>query len=136
MCSEGLARSELGTIAEVGAGSYLLGSYLEGMREQAFVCSLLPKASLLPGDGDAVRSDLPVLLLNGAEDPQDPPANVADAPVELPNSLSVVPAGLGHTVGTFGCLPDVVAAFLESGTTEGLDTSCVDTMSVAPFTTP
>jgi hypothetical protein len=77
-----------------------------------------------------------VLLINGAEDPQDPPSNVADAPTELPNSLELSPAGLGHVVGYMGCLPDVVGAFLEAASVEGLDTSCVAEMTPPPFATP
>jgi hypothetical protein len=76
---------------------------------------------------------VPVLLLNGSEDPQDPPANVADAVTELPNSLEVVAPAQGHTVGHLGCLPQVVAAFIEAGTTEGLDTTCVDELLPPPF---
>jgi hypothetical protein len=77
-----------------------------------------------------------VLPINGAEDPQDPPSNVADAPTELPNSLELSPAGLGHVVGYMGCLPDVVGAFLEAASVEGLDTSCVAEMTPPPFATP
>jgi TAP-like protein len=76
---------------------------------------------------------VPILLLNGSEDPQDPPANVADAPTELPNSLSIVAPGQGHTVGTVGCLPRVVAAFIDAGTVDGLDTSCVSELLTPPF---
>ena len=42
----------------------------------------MPEASLLPGDADPVRSGVPVLLLNGTEDAQDPPSNV---PTPEPN---------------------------------------------------
>jgi hypothetical protein len=74
-------------------------------------------------------------LLNGTEDPQDPPSNVADAGTELPNSLSIAVPALGHTVGHFGCLPSIVAAFFEAGSVAGLDTSCIDQMAPSPFAT-
>ena len=96
----------------------------------------MPEASLLPGDADPVRSDVPVLLLNGAEDPQDPPSNVADAGAELPNSLAIAVPALGHTVGHLGCLPSIVAAFFEAGSVAGLDTSCIDRMVPDPFAMP
>ena len=83
-----------------------------------------------------MRSEVPVLLLNGAEDPQDPPSNVADAGAELPNSLAIAVPALGHTVGHLGCLPSIVAAFFEAGSVDGLDTSCIDEMMPTPFTTP
>ena len=78
---------------------------LDIARTPRLACGLMPEASLLPGDGEPVRSDVPVLLLNGAEDPQDPRSNVADAGTELPNSLSIAVPALGHTVGHVGCLP-------------------------------
>ena len=98
-------------------------------------CGFMPEASLLPGDAEPVRSDVPVLLLNGAEDPQDPPSNVADAGTELPSSLAIAVPALGHTVGHFGCLPSIVAAFFEAGSATGLDTSCIGQMSPTPFVT-
>ena len=136
LCSEGWARFDPASTAELGAGSYLLEAEVATARDQALACSAMPEASGLPGDDDAVLSAVPVLLLNGAEDPQDPPANVADAPSELPNSLSLAVPALGHTVGHLGCLPDVVAAFFDAGSAEGLDVSCVAQMTPAPFVTP
>jgi pimeloyl-ACP methyl ester carboxylesterase len=135
VCSEAWARSDPREIARVGDGSYALPSYLASSRDRALACRIAPEASLPPGDGAPVRSEVPFLLLNGAEDPQDPPSNVADAPIELPNSLVIAPAGLGHTVGHLGCLPQLVAAFLEAGSVDDLDTSCVASMSPPPFST-
>ena len=108
---------------------------LDIARTQRLACNLMPEASLLPGDGDPVRSDVPVLLLNGAEDPQDPRSNVADAGTELPNSLSISVPALGHTVGHLGCLPSIVSAFFEAGSVAGLDTGCIGDMVPAPFVT-
>ena len=136
VCSEGWARFDQSRTAKVGTGSYLLRSELGVARAWALACSAMPQASLPPGDAAPVRSTVPVLLLNGAEDPQDPPSNVADAPVELPNSLVVPVPALGHTVGTRGCLPAVVAAFFDAGSVDGLDTNCVADMVPAPFAMP
>ena len=135
-CSEGWARFDPAKTADLGAGSYLLGNELNAARTMELACALMPKASLSPGDAEPVRSDVPVLLLNGSEDPQDPPSNVADAGTELPNSLSIVVPALGHTVGHIGCLPTIVSAFFEVGSVAGLDRSCVLEMTPAPFTTP
>ena len=78
----------------------------------------------------------PVLLLNGTADPQDPPENVADAPLELENSLTVPVRGYGHTVGHIGCLPGLVAAFVAAGTTDGLDTRCTLVLTEPAFLIP
>lgn len=69
-------------------------------------------------DGEPVRGDLPVLLILGEADPQDP-ANVAGAPEELPRSKTVVVPRQSHTVGTRGCIPTIVTAFLTAGTVDG-----------------
>jgi pimeloyl-ACP methyl ester carboxylesterase len=133
LCSEAWATFRPEQVEELGAGSYFEASTLQDARGYEFACGLIEPGVVPEHDGDPVRSDVPVLLLNGSEDPQDPPANVADAPTELPNSLEVVAPGQGHTVGHLGCLPDVVAAFLEAGTVEGLDTACVAEMVPPPF---
>jgi len=60
----------------------------------------------------------------GDADPQDPPSNVADAPADLPNSFTVIVPGQSHTVGHLGCMPSLIADFLEGGSAAELDTSC------------
>jgi pimeloyl-ACP methyl ester carboxylesterase len=133
MCSEPWAAFRPAAVAAVGDESYLTSSMLRSARVQHFACGFVEPGVVLPEDGDPVRSDVPVLLLNGSEDPQDPPANVADAATELPNSLEIVAPGQGHTVGHLGCLPQVVAAFIEAGTVEGLETTCVEELLPPPF---
>jgi pimeloyl-ACP methyl ester carboxylesterase len=134
-CSEPWARFRPGRVAALGPDSYLLGSQLAGARTTRIACAAMPPLRDDEENGP-VRSDLPVLLLNGAEDPQDPPSNVTDAPVELPNSLAIEVVGYGHTVGHLGCLPDVVAAFFASGTVQDLETACVTEMEPPPFALP
>jgi hypothetical protein len=107
---------------------------LDAGREIDLGCSLMPRIATRTDDGRPVRSNVPVLLLNGTLDPQDPTANVADAAEELPNSLVIV-ATQAYTFGHIGCMPDVVAAFIETGTVEGLDATCADGLPTPPFTT-
>ncbi len=83
-----------------------------------------PPGVVPANDAEPVRSSVPILLLVGEADPQDPPDNVVDSGRTMPESLTVVVPGHGHGVAHRGCLPDVIAAFLEAGTTRGLDTSC------------
>jgi pimeloyl-ACP methyl ester carboxylesterase len=135
LCSEAWARSDQSRIAAASADSYFGEVATQRARDFDLGCSLLPTAFVPPNDAAPLRSDIPVLLLNGSEDPQDPPANVSDAPIELPNSLSIVAPAQGHTVGHLGCLPDVVAAFIAAGSVDGLDTTCVQEMSPPPFDT-
>jgi pimeloyl-ACP methyl ester carboxylesterase len=133
MCSEPWARFRPERVAELGHGSYLLPASLADAKGYAIACEPFERGVVLDGDARPVRSDVPALLLNGSEDPQDPPGNMAGAMRQLPNSLLVVAPGQGHTVGHLGCLPDVVADFLAAGTVEGLDTSCVAELRPPPF---
>jgi pimeloyl-ACP methyl ester carboxylesterase len=133
-CSEAWAAHDRGHVADAGAGSYYLPVMQEAARDLDLGCSLMPRMSTPANDGRPVRSDIAVLLLNGTLDPQDPPANVADAATELPNSLVIV-AAQAHTFGHVGCMPEVVAAFVEAGTVDGLDTTCVDGLITPPFST-
>jgi pimeloyl-ACP methyl ester carboxylesterase len=135
LCSEAWARSDPARIAVTSADSYFGEVTMQRARDFELGCSLLPRGFVPPDDAAPIHSGIPVLLLNGSEDPQDPPANVSDAPVELPNSLSIVAPGQGHTVGHLGCLPDVVAAFIRAGNVAGLDTACVGEMLPPPFDT-
>jgi pimeloyl-ACP methyl ester carboxylesterase len=133
-CSEAWAAHDPGMAGKLGAGSYYLGAMLEGMSRLELGCSLMPAIPQPANDSDPVRSSVPVLLLNGSLDPQDPPENVADAATELPNSLVVV-APEAHVFGHVGCMPDLIAAFLEAGTVDGLDTGCVDDLAPPAFST-
>ena len=76
-------------------------------------------------DGAPVVTDIPMLWLTADGDPQDPPDNLASIGAQQPNSLIVVMPAQEHVVGHLGCGPTVIAAFLERGSVEGLDTSCV-----------
>jgi pimeloyl-ACP methyl ester carboxylesterase len=133
-CFEGWAAHDRDRIAVAGGGSYYLPVILDADRDLDLGCSLMPRVPTPADDERPVRSDVSVLLLNGTLDPQDPPANVADAATELPNSLVIV-ATQAHTFGHVGCMPDVVAAFIETGTVVGLDTTCVDELPTPPFST-
>ena len=79
---------------------------------------------------------MPTLLIVGEADPQDPPANIADAAVELPNSTTVIVPGQSHTVGHLGCMPSIITAFIQAGSTVGLNVSCAATgVPLPPFRT-
>jgi pimeloyl-ACP methyl ester carboxylesterase len=124
-CSEAWARYDPDEVARLGAGSFNLDDQLAIAQAQAETCRFMPAGIVPDNDGEPVRSDVPVLLVVGEADPQDPPSNIADAPAELPNSLTVIVPGMGHTVGHLGCMPSIIRAFVVAGTVDGLDVSCV-----------
>jgi pimeloyl-ACP methyl ester carboxylesterase len=132
-CNEAWARYLPEEVEKQGQGTYFLGNELRNAKMSAIACKVAPKGVVLPNDGVRAQSNVPVLILNGEADPQDPPANVANAQVELPNSLSVVVPGHGHGVIQYGCMPKIAGAFVDAGTAKGLDTTCVNDVPLPRF---
>jgi pimeloyl-ACP methyl ester carboxylesterase len=105
-------------------GTYLDGYTAAALREFRRVCDLIPAFDEPASGRRRVRSDVPLLALVGEADPQDPAGNLAGLRAAMPNSRVVVAAGQGHAVGQYGCLPDLVARFVERGSAASLDTRC------------
>ena len=89
------------------------------------MCRYLPRGVVPADDGAPVRTNVPILWLVGDGDPQDPPANLSRVPAQEPESRIVVMPAQEHVVGHLGCLPAVIAAFLQSGSADQVDASCV-----------
>jgi hypothetical protein len=85
------------------------------------------------GYGDPVESDRPVLLLSGFLDPVTPPRWGAIVGQSLSNATEIVVPGVGHGTLFYGCVPDLMAEFIEQGSAEGLDISCVDSIKRPRF---
>jgi pimeloyl-ACP methyl ester carboxylesterase len=101
------------------------------------ICTTWPQAQLPEDFKQPVYSTAPTLLLSGEADPVTPPANGELAAQSLPNSLQIVVPGQGHIVIYRGCIPIIAAKFVENGSTESLDTACVQNIEPMPiFTSP
>lgn len=82
-----------------------------------------------------LRSDVPVLLLSGELDPVTPPRYAERVLEGLPNGRHLVLRGQGHGTLGRGCMPRLLAQFLESADAKALDATCLDSMAyVPPFT--
>jgi pimeloyl-ACP methyl ester carboxylesterase len=125
-CSEAWARFDVGEVERLGEGSYALPMERADAVARAARCRALP-AGVVPADDAApVVTDVQMLWLTADGDPQDPPANLESIPAQQPNArIAVLPAHQ-HTVGHTGCSPQVIGEFVETGTTDGLDTSCIE----------
>lgn len=98
-------------------GTWLLDGLIE-------VCSVWPAG---PVDDDfhaPLTAAVPTLILSGQHDPVTPPDNGARLDAMLPQSMHIEVPGHGHGVAGRGCLPQLIARFVEGGTLEGLDASC------------
>jgi pimeloyl-ACP methyl ester carboxylesterase len=112
--------------------TYLGTLQLDGLVE---ICKVWPRGSIDPDFHAALASAVPVLLLSGSADPVTPPSYAESARRALSESLHVVIEGQGHGQLGVGCVPRLLADFLERGTTHELDVSCTRTISPAPFFT-
>jgi pimeloyl-ACP methyl ester carboxylesterase len=91
------------------------------------VCTSIPEAGDTASAAAPPPSDVPVLALNGEEDPQDPPANMAGATAVWPNSLALTVPGQGHDIdpASAGCEIPLIQSFIDQGAVTGLDTTCL-----------
>jgi pimeloyl-ACP methyl ester carboxylesterase len=130
-CAEDLPRIDPGEIPAATRGTFY-GD--DRVREQLAVCAVWPHAPLPPGSGDLVRSGVPALLLSGERDPVTPPADAALVAKGFTHGLWVlIPHGTHNGAGA--CEERVVADFVERGSAEGLDVSCLKTAQAVPFLT-
>jgi pimeloyl-ACP methyl ester carboxylesterase len=137
-CSEKWAAFSPQEVARLGAGTYLESWYVELAGQHAFACSLTPPGETPEGMAAQPHSQVPVLLLNGAADPQNPPDNVAGSKELWPNSLALVEPYQGHWLSSFSeiqCRWAIMAEFIENDSTVGLHTSCLNDVQPPAFET-
>jgi len=98
-------------------------------------CNVWPHGEVPEDFHQPVQSDLPVLLMSGERDPVTPPHYAALTAQSFSNSLNLVARGQAHSVMKNVCLRDITTEFVNKGSIEGLDTSCVENIQPAPFFT-
>ena len=124
-CAEDLPMIKAGEGERNGTNTFL-GDYR--LLQQRAACALWPRGSVPGNYAEPTRSKVPALILTGQWDPVTPPAYGDTAARSLPNSLHVIVPHGGHGFnGLDGtdCIDRLVVAFINSGTTKELDTSCV-----------
>ena len=127
-CAEDVARILPEEIEAATAGTFL-GDYR--VRTQKELCAFWPK-SVLPEDYAApVACDAAALLVSGSMDPVTPPRFAAEAAEHLPNGAHIV-VPRGHDLAS-PCVDSMIVHVLETGSTAGLDTSCVEQMDTLTF---
>jgi pimeloyl-ACP methyl ester carboxylesterase len=107
-------------------GDYIMESFIK-------ICEMWPRGEIPADFKQPVRSDIPVLLLSGEADPVTPPSNGELTAKTLSNYEHLVVPGMGHINIFRGCIPRIAAAFVDIGSTQGLDTACVENISPMPF---
>lgn len=116
-CSEPWAR-----LGSAGAG-YFAGAALARNALLRSGCAAVPPGWVPAGSEVPVPTHVPALVLAGTTDPQSLPDRAAWARL-FPDGREVVVPGGAHGVATVGCVPALVAAFVEHGSARGLSTGC------------
>jgi pimeloyl-ACP methyl ester carboxylesterase len=97
------------------------------------ICKLWPRG---PVDADLhapLQSDIPTLLLSGEADPVTPPADAERAARGLARHRHLILSGEGHGQVATGCVPRLMAEFLDTAAPDKLDATCLERHSPAPF---
>jgi hypothetical protein len=130
-CSEDVARIRPEDVERETKGSYR-GDVR--VRSQMAVCDIWPKADIPENYADPVKVDIPVLLFSGTMDPVTPRRWGEEAARHLPNSLHVVVPGAHGVYGN--CTDSIMQEFLSKGSADGIDITCVGSMTLPPFFLP
>lgn len=97
------------------------------------ICKLWPRG---PVDADLhspLKSDIPTLLLSGEADPVTPPADAERLARGLARHRHLILSGEGHGQLATGCVPELMAEFLDTAQPESLDAACLRRHRSAPF---
>jgi pimeloyl-ACP methyl ester carboxylesterase len=135
-CTEDIDRADPEQIRANGRGTFLAEHrarpHIEG-------CKDWPRGTLPAGFGEEVESDVPVLVINGANDPATPPSAGKAAISRMSNArMIVVPYG-GHShKGLIGeeCVMQIAERFLETADQRSLDVTCLKDVRHKPFLLP
>lgn len=80
-----------------------------------------------------VVASTPTLILSGEADPITPPRYGEAVAGNLINSRHIINKQQGHMQAPFGCMPVLLAQFVETADARSLDTRCLERMRVLPF---
>jgi pimeloyl-ACP methyl ester carboxylesterase len=130
-CAETVARITEGDIIhetrDTFVGDYRTRAHLRACREW-------PRAQVPAAYYDAVRSDVPALILSGELDAATPPRFARMAARALRNSRHVIARNAAHA-DWHGCMRSLVADFFARGSARDLDVACVQSLRRPPFVT-
>jgi pimeloyl-ACP methyl ester carboxylesterase len=110
--------------------TYQGAEQLEGLLE---ICKLWPRGPVDPDLHSPLTSDIPTLLLSGEADPVTPPADAERAAAGLARHRHLILSGEGHGQVNTGCVPRLMAEFLDAAAPEKLDAGCLERHRPTPF---
>jgi len=97
------------------------------------ICDLWPKAKLPDDYWQPIKSDVPALLLSGKHDPVTPEFWAKNVAEHLSNATNLIAAGGNHIVSTEGCVPQLIAQFIERASMQDVKADCVEKIKPLPL---
>jgi pimeloyl-ACP methyl ester carboxylesterase len=129
LCSEDLPRVMHADFAREAKGSLFGTAYADIWRAR---CEAWPTGAGIE-EADTAIAQAPALILSGGHDPVTPPRAGDAMTRHFTNHRHVIVPAAAHNTSFSGCVPDLIAEFLERGQSDQLDTSCVDRLAWPPF---
>ena len=130
-CSEGIP-----FITEPEIVSQAKGTFVGETRVRSHIraCEEWPRGDVAASFIAPVRSTLPVLLISGEVDGSTPPWFGEEAVKYFQNGKQLKVRYYGHQIQG-PCILGIEQRFIQSGSVQGIDSSCVDTIRRPPFAT-
>jgi pimeloyl-ACP methyl ester carboxylesterase len=138
-CSEKWASFGPVAVAELSTGSFIAGWDISLAETQSLACKYTPMGETPEGQTLQSGSQVPILILNSDLDPIDPPKNMVGADQLWPNSLALILPYQSHSISNMdaiNCWWSIQNDFIQSGSVEGFDTSCLQSLKPPTFVVP
>lgn len=130
MCSELLAGVDKAALARESAGTF---AGTDAIEELMAACAVWPSGAS-SGPAGPLPKDVPVLVISGWHDPSTPPESGELVARAFGNSRHMVIHHAGHSFNNLkGCVDEVIASFLATGSLAGLDLSCAERVAMPAF---
>jgi pimeloyl-ACP methyl ester carboxylesterase len=130
VCAEDYPRIETAEAQRASAGTVFAGHLLTSLVK---ACEFWPRGSVEPAFYEPVTSAVPTLVLSGEIDPITPPSwgqSVAD---HLSRSRHVIAPATGHGVVMNACGMKMIREFVDAGSADAIDVSCVQSLRRPAF---
>ena len=108
----------------------LLGAMFQ--QQLAAQCAVWPHGTMPPDFHAPLKTATPVLILEGQYDPVTPPRYGEAVLKNLADGRLLVVKGQGHNVIGAGCMPRLVARFVEDLEPKTLNAKCLDALGPTP----
>ncbi|MEO7477753.1 MAG: alpha/beta fold hydrolase [Lysobacteraceae bacterium] len=95
-------------------------------------CAVWPHGQRPPDFHAPLKSDLPILVLEGEFDPVTPPRYGEQVVKNLSHGRLLVLRGQGHNEIPVGCMPKLMAHFIDTTDAKSLDAHCLDKLTPPP----